>query len=124
METITLGLKRLRRVGALGVAGGLSLVVLQLGLTPGAFAWLLGALLAAELTARGGAKLTGENASHALWISPVAGVLVSAGGALGLSLAGDAHGAQALCVFGSSFAMLQGAVWGALLGALSAWCES
>jgi hypothetical protein len=120
METITLGLKRLRRVGALGVAGGISLVVLQLGLGPAAFAWLIGALLAAELTARGGAKLTGENASHAVWISPVAGVLVATGGALGLTVAGDAHQAADLCVWGGPFAML----WGALLGALSAWCES
>ena len=120
METIALGLKRLRRVGALGVAGGASLVVLQVGLGAAAFAWLTGALITAELTARQGAKLTGENASNAVWIGPVGGVLVAAGGALGLALAGDAHDAGGLCVFGGPFAL----VWGALLGALSAWCET
>jgi hypothetical protein len=120
METVALGLKRLRRVGALGVAGGVSLVVLQLGPTLSTLAWLLGALTGAELAARGGARLAGEDASHALWLSPVSAVLVAATGAVGLLIAGEPHSAAGLCIWGGPVAML----WGTLLGALSAWCET
>jgi hypothetical protein len=114
MEARTRGLRRLRIVGVLGIAGGatllLSLEARELG------AWLFGAATAAELCARLGSRRAGEWRFNTMWIAPTAGLAVALAGGTALYLGAGAPLGVYLALFGMPVAL----AWGVLLGALCA----
>jgi len=108
------GLRRLRVLGVLGVAGGATLL-LPLEACELA-AWLCGAAAAAELCARLGSARAGERRFNTVWIAPLSGLAVALAGGAALALGAGAALGVDLALLGMPVAL----VWGTLLGALCA----
>jgi len=119
MEARTLGLKRLRRIGALGVAGAATLLLVGQGVDRWSIAWLIGALVGAELAAQAGCSIAGKNPLHALWLAPLSALIASAIGTVGMMFGGAGLAGLVFGLVSAPVAL----IWGTLLGLLSAVVE-